>query len=122
MIAPGIGPLRVSRIQHRTLQLWGNGLLEHGVSVSSASSSLSIVKNALGELVRLGVLTSNPTTRVRVGKAPRGREDTWTADEVRGALESVRGEARLGALYVLALTTGMRPGELQGPQVAGRRS
>ena len=39
--------------------------------------------------------------------------DTFTAEQVRSFLKAVRGD-RLEALYVLAITTGMRQGELLG--------
>jgi integrase len=39
--------------------------------------------------------------------------DTFTAEQVRRFLKAVRGD-RLEALYVLAITTGMRQGELLG--------
>src|SRR4029453_17006887 len=43
---------------------------------------------------------------------------TFTAEQVRSFLKAVRGD-RLEALYVLAVTTGMRRGELPRPRWGG---
>jgi integrase len=71
----------------------------------------AVLRRALGDAVRWGVLARNPAAVVAPPRAVRHEIRALTTDEARALLAACEGE-RLGALYVLALTTGMRRGEL----------
>jgi integrase len=70
-----------------------------------------LVRNALGDALRLELVTRNVATQVKAPPMARQRRPELGVAEARRLLEVIGGE-RLEALYVLALTTGLRRGEL----------
>lgn len=82
-----------------------------GISATTAHHLHVVLHKALGDAVKLGLLTANVTDRVDAPKLRRAPIQPLTAVESRRLLEAAQGD-RLEALYVLALTTGMRLGEL----------
>lgn len=82
----------------------------------------AVVSKSLGDAVRKGMLTVNPATNATVPTRPAHPEDvdqgdglppSWTAAQLRAFIGHVS-EDRLRALWALALSTGMRRGELLG--------
>jgi len=67
----------------------------------------------LGHAVKWGLLAVNPAEKVVPPKVRRGEVRTWSAEEVRRFLEAAR-EDRHFALFLTAVYTGMRRGELFG--------
>jgi integrase len=74
-----------------------------------------VLNAAFNSAVKTGLIPNNPMTGVLYPKH-RAREMTvWTSEQSQAFLKACAGD-RLEALYVLALTTGMRQGELLGLQ------
>lgn len=84
-----------------------------GLSSSTVQRVHAALHAALRNAVKLGLMQSNPTERVDAPRNARFVVEPFTAPEARQLLEAAHGE-RLEALYVLALTTGARLGELLG--------
>ncbi len=82
-----------------------------GLSASTAHHVHTVLHQALDEAMKLDLTPLNVAERVTAPKLRRGVVDPYTRDEVNRLLEAARGD-RLEALYVLAVTTGMRLGEL----------
>ncbi|MDP8961934.1 MAG: site-specific integrase [Actinomycetota bacterium] len=87
------------------------------LSVRTVTYSRVLLRAALADAVRRGLLATNPATHARVpGKAhvdhtPRGvPQAPWSVEEVRAFLQSVHGN-RLEALWVIYIHTGLRRGE-----------
>ena len=72
---------------------------------------MSCCGQALDHAVKLGVLVANVTGRVDAPKLRRPPIEPFKADEAQRLLEAAQGD-RLEALYVVAVATGMRLGEL----------
>ena len=73
-----------------------------------------ILHRAVRDAVRRRIIRSNPAADATVPRSTAPREmKVWTSQEVREFLDSV-GSDRLRALWLLAVTTGMRRGELCG--------
>ena len=70
-----------------------------------------LVRNALGDALRLELVRRNVATQVKAPPMARQRRPELGVAEARRLLEVIGGE-RLEVLYVLALTTGLRRGEL----------
>lgn len=68
---------------------------------------------ALRQVVLWGALASNPALMLRAPRTRPTELKIWTPDEARQFLEHVQPH-RLQALFHLALSTGMRRGELLG--------
>src|SRR3990172_8350817 len=73
---------------------------------------LAVLRVPLSQAVRWGLVTVNAAKMVEQPRVPRRERVTLTLDEVRVLLAGTSGEP-LHALYVLAVTTGMRSGELR---------
>ena len=67
--------------------------------------------NALGGAVRLHLLNHNPATEVRKPKADKTEMKVLDPDQVATFLKAAM-QDRLYAFFVMALDSGMRPGEL----------
>lgn len=73
----------------------------------------AVLRRALNEALALGLVTRNAAARVRAPKAPRGEMHVYDETQVRQLLDTAAG-TRLEAVLTLAVTTGMREGELLG--------
>lgn len=82
-----------------------------GLSATTAHHIHTVLRKALADAVRLDLVTANVTDRVDAPKLRRTPIQPFNAQEAQQLLEAAHGD-RLEALYVLALTTGMRLGEL----------
>ncbi|MDQ3834929.1 MAG: site-specific integrase, partial [Actinomycetota bacterium] len=72
-----------------------------------------LYKEALEQGVNYGLIPRNATEAVKPPKVHREEIHPLTAEQVKALLDAARGE-RLEALYVLAIHTGLRQGELLG--------
>jgi integrase len=83
------------------------------ISDSTAAYVGTVLRIALAEATKRGLLQRNPATHIRRPKVEPAEMLTWTAEEAQAFELSVRGD-RLHALWLLALALGMRRGELLG--------
>lgn len=72
-----------------------------------------LIRNALGDALRLELVTRNVAAQVKAPPMARQRRPDMTVEDARRLMQVIEGE-RLEAFYVLALTTGLRRGELLG--------
>jgi integrase len=80
-------------------------------SASTLRHVYKLVRNALGDAYRMELVTRNVATQVKAPPLNNNRRAGLDLAEAKRLLDVVEGE-RLEALYVLALTTGLRRGEL----------
>ncbi len=85
--------------------------LDSGCSAASVHKMHETLHKALKQAVRWGYMTKNPADDVDPPKVHTEEVTPLTREEARRFLEAVRGD-RLEALYVLAVHTGLRQGEL----------
>ena len=83
------------------------------LSAKTRGNVLGTLRSALSQAVRDGILERNPAALVAAPKGEAKPRATLTTEQVRMFLAAVKDD-RLYALYVLALSTGMRQGELLG--------
>jgi len=112
-VLPYIGRLALPRLTPQRLQRLYGELAEAGLSAMSIRHIHAAVHKALEQAVRWGKVTRNVADLVDPPQASRAEMRTLTLEQVRTLLGAAR-EDRLEALYVVAVTTGMRRGELLG--------
>ena len=112
-VLPYVGRLPLPRLTPQRLQRLYGDLAEAGLSSMSIRHVHAVVHKALKQGVRWGKVARNVADLVDPPQAPRHEMQTLTLEQVRTLLRAVE-EDRLGALYALAVTTGMRRGELLG--------
>lgn len=108
-----IGKVRIRDLDTARVQHWIDELHRAGWQPPTIANAHIILNSACKEAVRLGILTANPATGVRLPKAKRTQHTTWTREQVGQVLAEVAAEPMWHALYRLALMTGMRPGEIR---------
>ena len=112
-IVPSIGKLRLARLSPRHLTVLYREVMDKGLSPRTAQYIHAVLHRALRQAVRWNMIARNPADLVDAPR-PRRKEITpLTPEQVRALLESAQGD-RYEALYVLAVTTGLRLGELLG--------
>ena len=110
---PVIGRHRLARLTPQHLQdLYARKLAE-GLFPTTVGHLHAVLHRAFGQALRLGVLQRNPSDAVDPPRKMHHEMRPLTPAQSRQLLDAARGD-RLEALYVLALTTGMRQGELLG--------
>ena len=112
-IKPALGRVRISRLTPQHLQRFYAERLEAGASPTSVQHMHRVLHRALKQAVRWGVASQNVAASVDPPRRVRGEMKTLSPEETQRFLECARGD-RLEALYVLAVTAGLRQGELLG--------
>ena len=110
-IIPTLGQTPIVQLAPQQLQQLYAERLRSGLSATTVHHLHAALHRALHQATRWGVVTRNVAELV---DPPRGRqpEITTLSREQARVLLAAAGTERLEALYVLALTTGMRQGEL----------
>jgi integrase len=111
-ILPRIGMVRLAKLTPQHLQEFYAALLnEAGLASTTVHHIHTSVHKALDAAVRLGLVTRNVSEYVDVPRNRHFEIKPLTREQARTFLAMAAGE-RLEALYVVALATGMRQGEL----------
>lgn len=110
-LTPTLGRFRLAKLSPQSIQALYAAKLADGVAPGTVRQMHAVLRRALGEATRLGLVPRNAATLVTVPRATRHEMLVLSPEEARTLLAAVQGE-RLETLYVLALTTGMRLGEL----------
>lgn len=112
-VVPYIGSIRVVSLEAPDVQRMVMAVLKSGRSPQTAKHALKVLRGGLAQAVRWGMVERNVASFVKSPTVTRKPLHPLTLEESRTFLASVREHPHY-ALYVLALTTGMRRGELLG--------
>ena len=111
-VIPLIGKLELSKLT--PLKVQGMcGRLADGISPQRANKCRRVLSGALSQAVRWQLILRNPCDAVKPLKVTQKEMTLWTPDEAARFLDSARSH-RLFALFYLAMSTGLRRGELLG--------
>ncbi|MER3401403.1 MAG: site-specific integrase [Thermoflexus sp.] len=114
-VAPRIGAIPLAKLSPVHVQGLYADLERAGVSPRMRQFTHAVLHRALNQAVKWRLVSHNACDAVDRPRVPRKEVRTLDAEQARRLLEAARGD-RLEALCVLALTTGMRQGELLGLQ------
>ena len=114
-IVPALGRHRLLKLRAEHLQAFINGLKKKSgepMAAQSVRKIRNILQGALEQAVKNGLITRNPVDALTLPKdRDKKKVGAFTPQEQAALLEQVR-DNRLYALFVLALGTGMRIGEI----------
>jgi integrase len=110
-IAKHLGPVRLAKLRRAHVERFYADLLAAGVSAAQCRKIGTTLTIALNAAVDSKLIPYNPAAGVRKPKARKPEMHVLDLDQVAAFLNEARKD-RLHALYVTALDTGMRPGEL----------
>ncbi len=118
-LVPHLGrlPLGDLRVGHVDQMLDGirkaNATSTRTVGPATQRRIVATLQSALSDAVSDRLISWNPASHAKIAKAGRPKVAPWSAAEVTMFLDAVAGE-RDGALWHVAIFTGMRRGELCG--------
>lgn len=112
-IVPNIGTIPLTKLAPQRVQQLYTSLVKGGMSPSSVQLLHVILHRALKDALRLDLLQRNVTEMVHVPRREHHEMVTLSEEQVRQLLTAAQGH-RFEALYVLAVSTGLRRGELLG--------
>jgi integrase len=119
LIKPSLGRVPLDKLTPQHVQKLLNELLEQGgeggkgLSPRTVQYARATLRRALGQALKWGLVTRNVATLVEPPKSRRAEVQPFSEEEARALLAAARGD-RLEALYAVALTLGLRQGELLG--------
>ena len=112
-IKPTLGNLRLERITALQIQSLYRTKLASGLSPRTVQIIHTTLHKALKQAVKWSLIPRNVTEAVDPPQSPKKEIKPLSEAQVKILLEAAKGTG-LYALYVLAVTTGMRQGELLG--------
>jgi integrase len=114
-IVPALGKVKLSRLTPAHMQALYATKLREGMKPASVRQIHAILHKALDQAVRFNLIPINPASKVDPPKVRQEEITPLSAEQANKLLDVTRNERdRFEALYVLALTTGLRIGELLG--------
>ncbi len=112
-IVPILGKLKLQEITPQHVQTLQSKKLGEGLSRTTVAAIHGMLHKALEDAVRLGLVVRNVCDAVSPPRKQHKEIKPLTPDQARKLLEAAKGHPQ-EALFVLALATGMRRGELLG--------
>ncbi len=112
-VNPHIGGVRLAKLRPTHVQGLHAALLRNSVSPRMRQLVHAVLSRALKQAVRMGTIPVNPCNAVDRPRVPRREMTALDANQVRKLFDAARGDP-LEALYVTAVGTGARLGELLG--------
>lgn len=112
-INPGIGKVRLDALRLRDVEGFYTELQEHGVSNRTIRLIHNILHCAFEKAVKYDYIIKNPTTGADLPRYTHEEMKILDPSEVNRFLVTAKGTPEY-ALFYLAVTTGMRMGELFG--------
>jgi integrase len=109
-IIPALGAVRLDRLREPAVQRWLDGM--EG-SPRSVMHRQAVLRNAYNVAMRKRFVLRNPAIAVELPEDDWAGGNPLSFDEARRLLQATA-DTRLGALWRLALDTGLREGELLG--------
>lgn len=113
-ILPMLGELEISKITPRHIQNLYNDLFETSkLSDENIQKVHTLINDSLKKAEAWEMINKNPTTLVERPKARKKEMQVWSLEETHQFLLASKSD-RYYIVFLLALTTGMRQGEILG--------
>jgi integrase len=110
-LIPGLGHIPLSKLTMQQVQAFYTHKLDAGMAGTTLHHLHTILRQALKQAVKLGLVPYNVTDQMKAPRRTDREMAPLTEDQAQQLRKVVAGD-RFEALYTLALTTGMREGEL----------
>ncbi len=110
-IVPGLGRIKLKALTPAHVRGFYREKLDSELSPATVHKMHVVLHKALDQAVSDGLIPRNAAKGVKMPQTKKKEIQPLTPDQACGFLEAARGD-RLEALYVLAVATGLRQGEL----------
>ena len=112
-IRPELGPRSLSKLTPLEIQAVYARLRERRLSAKTIRHAHSVLRCALNQAVKWCMLVINPATAVDLPKVRKKEMRCLSPKDAQEFLKKAADD-RLSAMFAVAITTGMRPGEYMG--------
>jgi len=112
-IEPALGKKVLAKLSPQDIQRFLNDELKSGLSARTVRHINDTLRCALNIALRWGLVARNVATLVGPPRIQRNEIRSFTPEEARTFLNSIKGD-RLEALFSVALSLGLRQGEVLG--------
>ncbi|MBA2488786.1 MAG: site-specific integrase [Chloroflexi bacterium] len=112
-IIPTLGGEQLAKLSPGQVQALLDAKLAGGLSPRTVQYIHAILRRALGQAYRWGIVPRNVASVVTPPRVPRVEVRPFDPDQARAFLSAMRGD-RLEALYTVAIAVGLRQGEALG--------
>lgn len=112
-VQPHLGQKVISKLSPLDIQTLYSTLQENGLSASTIKRAHAVLSSALRQGVKWQMIPKNPSEYVDLPRIERKEMKAFTAEEAKRFLDAAVFD-KLNCLFVLLLTTGLRPGEALG--------
>ncbi|MDQ1128276.1 site-specific integrase [Microbacterium sp. SORGH_AS_0888] len=112
-VVPELGAMKLDTIRRAHVAQWVDHMAEAGRGSVAIRRAHATLRSGLAAAVQLDLIETNPAASVKLPKVTTRRVEPWTLEEAGRFLDTAA-QHRLGALFELAVMTGMRRGELVG--------
>lgn len=113
-LAPHFGHVPLTKLQPQAIRDYIDAKLSAGLSPKTVSYHRTILRTALEQALRDGLVVRNVAALVKAPRKSRREMATLDLEQVRLFLGEARRSSPYYRLYLAALTTGARQGELLG--------
>jgi integrase len=114
-ILPHIGNIKIQKLRPDNIETWHAALMATGLSARTVGHAHRVLSSALKRAIENGVLACNVAAIRKPPKVEAGEIEILSAGEIETVLDGLAGHA-LRHLASLALSTGLRRGEILGLQ------
>lgn len=111
-VNPALGRIRLVKLSPQHLQRFYREKQDEGLT-RTVRLCHSVLHRSLGQATKWGLIPRNPASLVDPPKVPKKEFRPLSPEQAQRFLEAAEGD-RFYALYVLAITCGLRQGELLG--------
>src|SRR6266550_7930870 len=112
-LVPGLGQVFLQKLTVQQLQAFYARKVEEGLKTSSISVIHAVLHKALENAVKWNLIPRNIATLATVPRKYSHEVRALSASDARKLIEAAQ-DSKIEALLILAVTTGMRRGELLG--------
>jgi integrase len=112
-LIPGLGRIAVAKLTPAEVQAFLNAKLESGLSPRRVQYIHAVLRRALVTAERWGLVSRNVAKLVDAPRVPHHEIRPLTPDQAHQLIDATADD-RFQALYVTAIATGLRQGELLG--------
>ena len=112
-LAPALGDIDVTKLTTEKVDTMLAAMNKNGKSARLRQLVLQTLSSAMEQARKWKLVKANPCDDAERPRAPKPKVMRWSVEQAATFLQTAQSD-RLYALYVLALTTGARQGELLG--------
>lgn len=110
---PAIGHVRADTLDTLRVQQWIDQMRRDGLSAHFIANCTRVVSSSYRQAMQIGLVRTNPVTGTKRPTVRKPDIVTWAASDIATVDMALADFPLWQAVYRVALTTGMRPGELR---------